>query len=110
LACEKFIAQTGVFIAQIGDLSLRLSIYRSKPMIYRSDTSHTQVNLVRRVWFFTPYKKRPCHKWQRRCMRGSTLVGRLEIKTFPLGVCNADDTARLLKGSAERSEVHFHNT
>jgi len=46
-ACEKFNAQTGEFIAQSGDLSLNLRIYRSKSTIYRSNTSHLQANLAR---------------------------------------------------------------
>jgi len=41
LVCEKFIAQNGGFIAQSGDLSIKLEIYRSNWTFYRSNTSHS---------------------------------------------------------------------
>ena len=51
MACENFIAQNGLFIAQMGDLSLRQTIYRSQSILYRSNASHIQVNLVRQLPF-----------------------------------------------------------
>jgi len=36
-----------VIIAQMKDLSLKVTIYRSEPILYRSNPSQTLVNLVR---------------------------------------------------------------
>jgi len=44
---QEFIAQTVLFIAQNEVLSLILTIYRSEPLIYRSNAFQSQVNLVR---------------------------------------------------------------